>query len=94
MYGREETAMPQEIDLDDVGLSPAAVAAWQEMAGRVGDVLRQISAMRGGERFAIPDERARVENDGTLTIYVSIPGIAEIAMTVPVGQWSRNPQQN
>lgn len=84
--------MSHEIDLDDVVLSAVAVAAWQEMAGRIGRALAQISAMRGGEKFTIPDERARIEDDGTLTIYVSIPGVLpEVSMVVPVGHWSRNP---
>ena len=85
--------MPKEIDLDEVALSSATVEAWKEIAERVARGLAEIARMRG-TTFAIPAERGRVEDDGTLTIYISIPGVTEASMTVPAGHWSWNPQNN
>jgi len=76
--------MAEEIDLDLVALTPAVVEAWQEVAqsafalahsGRVGPA-------------EIPDEQARVNDDGTLTIFVSIPGVIDVSLDVPADQWA------
>ena len=77
---RKELA--KEIDLDDVLLSPAAVVAWQEMAARIA------SALQGVRPSDIPDEQARINDNGTLTIYVKIPGKADISLDVPADQWA------
>ena len=74
--------MAKEIDLDDVLLSPAAVAAWQEMAVRIA------SALQGVQPSDIPDEKACINDNGTLTIYVKIPGNADISLDVPTDQWA------
>ena len=76
--------MAQEIDLDLIGLSVPAVEAWHAMAERVAVALAQ---MRRVGDSSIPDERARVNDDGTLTIFVSIPGVMDISMDVPADQW-------
>ena len=36
----------------------------------------------------IPDEQGRVEDDGSLTIFVSLPDGGEVSMTVPKEQWT------
>ena len=80
--------MFREINLDDVVLSPATVAAWQEIAKRVARALAEIARVRG-TTFAIPDERGRVNDDGSLTIFISVPGvITEAFMDVPAGEWA------
>lgn len=79
--------MAKEVSLDAVMLSEAAVAAWHEMAGRFAVALQYIGKMRGKE-IPIPDERARVNDNGTLTIFVSIPGTTELTMDVPADHWS------
>lgn len=79
--------MAKEIDLDEIMLSQAAAAAWYEMAGRVATALQHIGKMRG-KTLSIPDERARVNDDGTLTIFVNIPGIIDVSMDVPAENWA------
>lgn len=79
--------MPREIDLDEFMLSPSAVLAWGEMARRVAQELSAIAQTRG-QMLEIPDERARVNDNGSLTIYVKIPGVLDISMDVPADQWA------
>ena len=78
--------MAKEIDLDEVNLTADAVAAWTEMVGRVALVLAQMKRM-GREIPEIPIERARVEDDRTLTVYVNMPGVLNISMSIPADQW-------
>ena len=87
--------MAKEIGLDEVMLSTSAVTAWHEMAARVAPALQQIGKMRR-ETLSIPDERVRVNDDGTLTIFVNVPGAINVSMDVPAGQWShrQSPQDN
>jgi hypothetical protein len=80
----------QEIDLDSVVLSPDTVAAWSEIALRLAAALRQLQ--QSGRQISeadIPIEQGRVEDDGTLTISVNVPGVFDASMTVPQGHWSR-----
>lgn len=79
--------MVEEIDdLDLVLLTPAVVRAWvNEVVPRAVSLL--IAA--GMSPDSIPDERGRVETDGSLTIYVSLPGGGEVGMSVPPSQWTR-----
>ncbi len=76
-----------EIDLDDVLLSEVAVAAWQELARRVVEAMLVADIVIDTQ--SIPDERTRVETDGSLTIYVVVPGLGEVSMTILPEQWAR-----
>ncbi len=72
-------------DLDLVLLTPAVVRAWVlEVVPRAMSLL----AAAGVSPDSIPDERGRVEADGSLTIYVALPGGTEVSMSVPAGQWA------
>jgi hypothetical protein len=79
--------MAREIDLTLVSLSPQVFTAWQEMASRVAVVLAQMEEA-GTEIPPIPDERARLNDDGTLTIFVGVPGILKVEMEVLADQWA------
>ncbi len=79
--------MPKEVDLDQVSISPEIFTAWHELAGRVAVVLAQMVEM-GREIPPIPDKRTRVNDDGTLTVYVEIPGVLMVSMDVPAEQWA------
>lgn len=71
-------------DLDLVLLTPAVWRAWAfEVAPRAAALLAA-----AGYTGPIPDERGRVEADGSLTIYVALPGGGEVGMSVPSGQWA------
>lgn len=74
--------MSKVIDLDGVLLSPATVDAWRELAARAAIGLRNIEARD------IPDEQVRVNDDGTLTIFVKVPDVIDISMDVPADQWA------
>lgn len=77
----------KEISLDEVMLSSDAMEAWYEMAGRVAIVLQCIGKMRA-KTLSIHDERARVNDNGTLTIFVNIPEVIDVSMEVPAGHWT------
>ena len=74
-----------DVNLDKLVLSAASVAVWQKLALRIAEVIRT-SGLRIDPRL-IPDEQARVEADGSLTIYVVIPDLGEMSMSVPADQW-------
>lgn len=73
------------VDLDNLLLSPEVVVAWTEVARGV------VAALAlAGQRIdpsQIPDEQARVEDDGSLTIFCEILGIGELSLKVPAGAW-------
>ena len=82
--------MAQEIDLDTVEVSDEAKAAWSEMALRVALALKALKdAGRTIRDEDIPIERGRIEDDGSLTIYVSVPGVLDVDMTVTLDHWLR-----
>lgn len=78
--------MSKEIDLTAVMLTAVAGAAWHQLAGRVALGIEQLKRM-GRDIPPIPDERARVEDNGTLTIYVSIPNVLDVSLSIPADQW-------
>lgn len=79
--------MPKTVNLDDVLISPAAYAALHEIASRAAAAMSEL----GVPAEAIGIERARIEDDGSLTIFVEVSegyGIEEVSMTVPPDHWS------
>ena len=75
--------MAKEISLDQVSLSSSAVIAWKTICWRAARGL-----VTGVDPTQISDERVRLEDDGTLTIFVTLPSGGEVAMGVPVGHWA------
>ena len=73
-----------QINLDDVHLTPAAVVRWQKFAKRLANSLKNFGVTQESD---IPDEAVRVNADGTLTIFVTLPK-GEVKMIVPVADWS------
>ena len=72
-------------DLDLVLLTPEVVRVWKfEVAPRAA----AMCAAAGIKPTQIPDERGRVEEDGSLTIYVALPGGGEVGMSVPPDHWA------
>lgn len=70
--------------LSRVLLSASAVERWHALA-------RDIASTNHGagvDAASIPDELARVEADGSLTIYVTLPTGAEVSMRVEPSEWS------
>ena len=77
--------------LSRVALTSSAVERWKALARRP----ETLAKLRGLPPVAIPDELARVEADGSLTIYVPLPeGRGEIAMRVEAPEWAWRGQQN
>jgi len=75
--------MPEEISLDEVNISPAAYEAWQEIVERIDEILPSLEIAPSD----IPNEKTRIENDGSLTIFVTLP-IGEVSLRVPPHQWT------
>ncbi len=78
--------MPVEVDLEGLLLTQTAYDAWQAFAKRLVHVLQ--AAGHQIDPDTVPDEQARVEDDGTLTIYVAVPNFGEVSLSVPAGQWT------
>lgn len=76
--------MKNIIDLDDVMISPLVQKTWQEFTRRVVAQLRLLGVTDPSQ---VPDEQARVNNNGTLTVFVTLPN-GEVAMEVPEKQWA------
>lgn len=75
------------VDLDDVVPSPAAVAAWSDVARRAALFCRKL----GISEDQLPEEQARINADSSLTIFVKIvtPSGGEVTfdMNVPASEW-------
>lgn len=75
------------VDLDDVVSSAAALAAWSAVAEKAA----ALCVALGVPREQWPEEQARLNADGSLTIWVDVPapsgGSASLEMRVPPGQW-------
>jgi len=71
------------INLDDVLVSPQAYQRWQQT------VREALERYRGSgiDPSDIPNEQGRVEGDGRLTIFVTMPDKSEVSMSVPADQW-------
>lgn len=87
--------MATEIDLDLVVLTPAAFAAWQETAQRWAMAFGEMAARsRAIDPHSIPDERARINDNGTLTIFVNVSGVMSVEMDLPASQWAHRAHPN
>ncbi len=73
------------VDLDDVVLSLATYQAWQANAEAAAGALA--AAGRLTDPSLIPDEQGLLLADGSLEIFVEIPGVARVSMRAPVGHW-------
>jgi len=74
------------IDLAETLITPAAFRAYREFAERALVALAEAGITVDPK--AIPDEQGRVEADGSLTIFVEIPNVGEVSMSIPKGQWA------
>lgn len=81
---RVEGGKNVEIDLDLVLITPEVLRAWRdEVAPQAARLL-----IAAGYSGPIPDERGRVEADGSLTIFVTLAGHGEVGMSVPHDHWT------
>lgn len=74
------------INLDEVLLIPEVIAIWKKMCSHI--VADMILAGNPLDPKQAPEEQARVEVDGSLTIFVVIPQVGELALRVPPGHWA------
>ena len=74
--------MSRPIGLAGVTLTPAAAAAWRETCAKAVPVLRA-----QGREIGDASEQARVEDNGSLTIFVRMPDGGELACNVPAAEW-------
>ena len=76
----------KEIDLDAIMLSQESVMAWNEIARRLAVALKEMK--RGGKVVPPPSmEWARVNDDGTLTIFVEVIGVVTASLDIQAGHW-------
>lgn len=74
-----------EDTLSRVVLSLAAVNRWHAKARELAQEARNHGVRTPAD---IPDELARVETDGALTLYVPMPDGAELSMRVEPHEWA------
>lgn len=79
--------MAREADLETIILSLEAAEAWNGLANNVAAALRNLECL-ADKWLLLPDERARVNDDGTLTIFIRIPGVLECSLEVPSEHWA------
>lgn len=70
--------------IDSVLLSTDAVRQWHKLVKAVSES----GALSGCKPEEIPDEDARILNNGDLEIFVKLPNNKEITMIVPKEEWS------
>ena len=73
--------MVREVDLCEVFLTEEVYTAWQIV---IQDFFRK--SKKGIDLSSISEEKGRINEDGTLTIFTSIQGV-EVSMNVLEGQW-------
>ena len=71
--------------IESINLSAHAIEAWHKA---IPELLRACRAHGITDPDAIPDERARVLDDGALLLYVCSPDGHDIGIKIPAGQWS------
>lgn len=71
--------------LDQISLSEVAVVLFKDFAQRLGAAC----AAAGVWPDEISEEQAREDSDGSLVIWVDIPG-AHLEFTIPKGHWAYN----
>lgn len=77
------------VELDEVYLTPEAVAAWRKLVER----LARVVVAAGIKPEELPIEQARLGPEGSLVIFVALPqGKGEVTMTIPKGEW--RPREN
>lgn len=74
--------MSRPISLSGVLLTPAAQAAWREACAHAASILRA-----QGREIGDAEEQSRVENDGSLTVFVRLPDGGEVACNLPAAEW-------
>lgn len=79
--------MARKISLDEVNISAEVFEAWQVIGERIALFL----ASAGANVDNIPDERVRIEDDGSLTVWVEINLSSgskfEPSLKVPPSEW-------
>lgn len=78
--------MPEQQDtLSRIGIAAAAVKRWSQQAS----ALKEVGPAHGLRDLSqIPDELARVEPDGSVSLYVILPDGYEFSMRIEPGEWS------
>lgn len=77
--------------LSRIGLAPAAIARWGTRAQEIAREAREHGISSPED---VPDELAREEADGSLTIYITMPDGAELSMRVEPGEWAWTGERN
>ncbi|MFZ2886341.1 MAG: hypothetical protein WA021_00805 [Minisyncoccia bacterium] len=76
------------IDLDDVAISSAALAAWHGVAQRAAAFCHQV----GVRSEDLPEEQGRLEQDGSFSVFVKVKtpsgGEVDFSLPIPPGQWA------
>lgn len=72
-------------------LSPSIAERWSQQARAQASTLRSHGVAHASH---IPDEMARVEADGSLTLYVPLPDGTEISMRVAASDWAWSGPRN
>jgi hypothetical protein len=70
--------------LDNILLSTRVYLEWMDRVGSAADALRSC----GLSPEDIPDETAEVMPDGSLRIFVPLPGRPPLELLVPSGEWA------
>ena len=83
---KERETMTEVVDLDDIMIIPDVADAFSRLAQKVAPILVQLRI----DPRNVSDEQARVNDDGSLTIFVTLPDSkGEVSMDVPSGKWAR-----
>lgn len=81
------TAKDLVIDIDEVLLTPRAYETWMAWAATIPERLYAATG-RLPDSATIPDEAGMVHEDGSLEVFVDIPGYSRIGMVIPPEEWS------
>jgi hypothetical protein len=77
-----------EREIDDLDLVLISQAVWNKWVHEVAPKVAKLMARAHIHPNQVPEEQGRVEEDGSLTIFVRFPDGKEVGMRVPPGQWA------
>lgn len=72
------------IDLDRIMLSVPAALRWERLAATTAKTLN----LTKQQIKSIPDEQAKLDEQGNLTLFVKLPTGRELSMKLNPGEWA------
>ncbi len=79
--------MEKIIDLDRVMITVSAAVRWNQLAITAVRTMRQHKKLTAKQAAEMPDEQGRLNEDGSLMLFVQLPNGSELSLRLPPNEW-------